>query len=77
MQLGRKGELYAVAPQCLAELDELEEHPNWYRREPAEIAMDDGGRVTAWLYFFPQPRGELIPSGDYADFLAPGQNGKS
>jgi gamma-glutamylaminecyclotransferase len=65
------GEVYAVTAQCLAGLDELEEHPDWYRRELVGARLEDGSLIQAWLYFFPSPQGELIPSGDYADFLPP------
>jgi gamma-glutamylcyclotransferase (GGCT)/AIG2-like uncharacterized protein YtfP len=68
-----RGELYAVGPECLARLDELEEHPQWYRREKVEAITDRGDNVLAWLYFYPEPRGALVPSGDYARHTPPGQ----
>jgi gamma-glutamylcyclotransferase (GGCT)/AIG2-like uncharacterized protein YtfP len=61
-----RGELYAVDDACLARLDELEEHPAWYRRELVEVVTDHGDNHLAWLYFYPEPRGGLVPSGDYA-----------
>jgi gamma-glutamylcyclotransferase (GGCT)/AIG2-like uncharacterized protein YtfP len=59
------GEVYEVADACLAALDELEDHPHEYRREQAEIELDSGETVTAWLYFHPEPGGRLLASGDF------------
>jgi gamma-glutamylcyclotransferase (GGCT)/AIG2-like uncharacterized protein YtfP len=66
-----RGEIYAVTPECLARLDELEEHPTWYRRELVEVVTDQGDNLQAWLYFYPEPRGGLVPSGDYARHAPP------
>ncbi len=59
------GEVYAVDSATLLLLDELEEHPEVYRREPAEVILDSGERLTCWLYFYPRQEGELHPSGDF------------
>lgn len=68
-----RGELYAVTPECLARLDELEEHPQWYCRERVAVVTDRGDNLQAWLYFYPEPRGGLVPSGDYARHAPPDQ----
>jgi gamma-glutamylaminecyclotransferase len=66
------GEVYEVLPATLAVLDRLEDHPNWYRRQPIAVALDDGSAVVqAEAYFRPvQPghasSGILVDSGDYA-----------
>ena len=36
------GELYEVDDDTLKRLDRLEGHPNFYRREPITVRMDDG-----------------------------------
>ncbi len=59
------GEVYSVDSATLKLLDELEEHPEVYRREPADIILDSGERLTCWLYFYPRQEGEPHPSGDY------------
>lgn len=61
------GELYAVSAAGLALLDQLEEHPDWYERRRRPV-IDSAGQVRqAWIYFFPQPRGRLLASGDLAE----------
>jgi len=42
-----QGEVYRVEPAHLSELDEFEECPALYRREPIEL--DDGSEVEAYL----------------------------
>jgi len=60
-----RGEVYEVGDTILKRLDTLEDHPAFYRREEVEVDLDSGERVTAWLYFFPEPRGRLFPEGDW------------
>jgi gamma-glutamylcyclotransferase (GGCT)/AIG2-like uncharacterized protein YtfP len=59
------GELYLVAAATLDRIDQLEDHPHWYCREVVTVTLEAGQPVRAWMYFFPQPRGRLIPSGEY------------
>ena len=42
-----------------------------FRREPADVALNDGCTVRAWLYVYQRPVAPLtlIPSGDYVQFL--------
>lgn len=61
------GEVYEVNNRTLRSLDRLEDHPHWYQREPVAVLLEDGSDVIAWMYFFPRPRGVLIPSGDFSD----------
>ena len=46
-----QGELVRVTGTQLARMDQLEGHPDWYRREIVTLA--DGGR--AWIYLHPIP----------------------
>jgi gamma-glutamylcyclotransferase (GGCT)/AIG2-like uncharacterized protein YtfP len=66
-----RGEVYEVDDAILSDLDELEDHPHEYRREQAEIELDSGETVTAWLYFHPAPEGALAKSGDFFDHAPP------
>jgi gamma-glutamylaminecyclotransferase len=61
------GELYQVDDFTLETLDDLEGHPNWYRREQVEIYLDDGNHsiVKGWVYFNEDNSGTLVPSGIY------------
>ena len=59
------GELYSINNHILARLDLLEGHPDCYKREQVKISADNGQIVTAWLYFFPNRTGDLVPSGRY------------
>ncbi len=58
------GEIYAVDAPTLKHVDDLEEHPRWYRREPVQVRLDCGEELTAWLYFHPRPWGRCLESGD-------------
>jgi gamma-glutamylaminecyclotransferase len=54
------GELFAVDDRCLAELDEFEEVPGPFVREPIEVA----GYETVWAYYLNTPPPEGAKSGD-------------
>ena len=62
-----KGEVYEVDKHTLDELDELEGHPDFYRRELIDVIVN-GKTIKAWIYFFPYPKGELIKSGDFKNW---------
>jgi gamma-glutamylcyclotransferase (GGCT)/AIG2-like uncharacterized protein YtfP len=59
------GEVYEVNDSMLKSLDGLERHPDWYERELVAVVLEDGSDVIAWMYFYPKPRGNPVPSGDY------------
>ncbi len=63
-----QGELYQVDDITLDLLDDLEGHPNWYRREQAEICLDDGSQpdIKAWIFFSENNSGTLVPSGIFS-----------
>lgn len=49
-----QGEVYEVADEeTLKRLDDLEEHPTWYRRKPVKVVMEGSveGEIEAELYF--------------------------
>jgi len=69
-----RGEVYRlVAPSVLADLDRYEgcdavdPARGLYRRARAEVVLDDGRSVTAWVYLYNRPVTALRPiaSGDY------------
>lgn len=59
------GELYSINAATLNKLDSLENHPGWYNRQEVEVVTNEGKQVTAWLYFYPEKRGNLVKSGIY------------
>ncbi len=59
--LAVRGELWAVCPTCLAELDDFEEVPRLFVREPVAV-VGHAGTVFAYLLNVPVPPG--VPSGD-------------
>jgi len=63
------GELYSVDNSVLDNLDRLEGHPTWYRRQEIEIHLDGGTNPTvkAWMYFIPYHSGKLITSGEFTE----------
>jgi gamma-glutamylcyclotransferase (GGCT)/AIG2-like uncharacterized protein YtfP len=47
--------------------------PYEFERELVEVALDGGGSVRAWIYWYrPAPRGRLLASGDYLERTGPG-----
>jgi gamma-glutamylaminecyclotransferase len=58
------GEVYSVDDSTLKRLDSLEGHPDWYKREPEPIIMDDGEEIIAELYLNDNSK-NLAKSGDY------------
>ena len=66
-----KGELWEVTgEENIHQLDMLEGHPAWYRREEVEIKGLSGKIYKAWLYFLPDEsltlsNMSIIKNGDY------------
>ena len=69
------GELYEIPDEdTLAKLDELEVHPDWYRRKPIPAVMNENGNertLVAELYFNElysiEGDVEAVPSGRFQD----------
>ena len=74
-----RGEVYRLeSPRAvLPRLDEYEDfdpgdpHGSLYRRELADVVLDDGRVVRAWLYLYNRPVDGLprVSSGDYREML--------
>lgn len=60
-----QGDVYLVDDSTLSRLDQLEGHPSWYCREQVEVTLATGQIVSAWIYFHPNPEGQIIHSGCY------------
>jgi gamma-glutamylaminecyclotransferase len=65
------GEIYSVDNATLSRLDELEGHPDAYKREQAEVVFQDGTDLSAWIYFHDEAHGDLIESGDFLKKTSP------
>ena len=65
------GEVYSVDDATLRRLDQLEGHPDMYKREQAEVVLEAGTELIAWIYFCDTPRGNLIASGDFLQRTPP------
>jgi len=69
-----KGELYLVDAETLKDLDAIEGHPEFYRRRPVYIRMEDGTETNAYMYFLvlgedeAEKQGIKIESGDFIKF---------
>ena len=71
------GEVYSVDQVTLMRLDQLEGHPDFYKREIVEVVMQDGTELKAWVYFHDTVRGNLIESGDYLQKASPRRRQRS
>lgn len=56
---------HTVSPELLQQLDDYEEHPVLYCRRQVPVVLDQGSVLQAWLYFYPQPEGRRLPTGDW------------
>lgn len=65
------GEVYAIDDATLRRLDQLEGHPDAYKREQAAVVLQDGTELSAWIYFCDTPQGDLIESGDFLQKTSP------
>ena len=63
------GEVYSIDDATLSRLDELEGHPDAYKREQDEVVLEDGTELIAWIYFYDAAPGDLIQSGDFLSGL--------
>lgn len=63
------GEVYLVNQVVLEDLDNLEGHPSWYKREQVFVCLQDDkckkSYIYAWIYFFPEPAGQVQADGIY------------
>jgi gamma-glutamylaminecyclotransferase len=67
-RIGRRaevvGEVYEVDAETLAQVDELEEHPHFFRRE--RVRLEGEGEVFGYVVTSETARGRpRIPSGDW------------
>lgn len=54
-------DVFAVDKKSLSHLDQLEGHPDWYKRKKTSITFEDDKKLQAWLYF----NDTIEDSGEY------------
>ena len=58
-------EVYEISKEKLEEIDELEGHPFWYKREKVKVRLEDGEIVDAWFYIYPHKiEGKIVSNKD-------------
>ena len=57
-----RGEVWEVDSSTLAQLDELEGHPDWYQRKTITVNLASEESVSAFTYLLPEaPKNRLQP----------------
>ena len=57
-----RGEVWEVDSSTLAQLDELEGHPDWYQRKKITVCLTSEESVSAFTYLLPEaPKALLQP----------------
>jgi gamma-glutamylcyclotransferase (GGCT)/AIG2-like uncharacterized protein YtfP len=64
-----RGEVFEIGDEHRQACDQLEGHPNFYRRMRRRFVLDGGKKITAWVYIFQGPR-----NGGFA--VAPNASGQ-
>jgi gamma-glutamylcyclotransferase (GGCT)/AIG2-like uncharacterized protein YtfP len=61
--------VYCINREILKRIDHLEgiHILDLLQKKKVFIILDSGEEITAWLYFYPEPYGVLVESGDYKD----------
>lgn len=71
-----KGEVYKVDDNVLKNLDILEDHPNYYIREPCQVrSLDENSSITAWIYFIKNFKPELLKKQMFESYSNNGNHG--
>ena len=63
------GEVYEVNETDLVNVDRLEGHPRFYKREQIDIELENGDIIEAWIYFCDvnTKSVDYVVSGNYWD----------
>lgn len=64
-------EVYSVDETDMPDIDALEGHPRWYKREIVPVHTSDG-IVEAWVYLMPErlvDDVQIVESGNYSTYV--------
>jgi gamma-glutamylcyclotransferase (GGCT)/AIG2-like uncharacterized protein YtfP len=67
-----KVEVYSVDEVTLDDLDSLEGHPRWYKREEVDVKLDNGKYERAYMYLMDEESVSnvgIVESGDYKNYV--------
>ncbi|CAG9813780.1 unnamed protein product [Phaedon cochleariae] len=72
------GELYEVDDKVMADLDILEDHPNFYRRKLYDVLTLNGQNTTskAWIYMIETFNPDLLNETFFENYSSLGNHGK-
>ncbi len=67
------GEVYEVDEDTLRRIDQLEGHPDFYRRRLVPVMLNGEEKIQAWLYFLADVgrEGDLFIGGDFIYRMQP------
>ncbi|XP_020894240.1 putative gamma-glutamylcyclotransferase CG2811 [Exaiptasia diaphana] len=63
-----KGEVYEVDQDALIHLDDLEEHPTWYKRMACAVMLDSSQELSCEAYFLINSKPELMQLTFYKEY---------
>ncbi|XP_053207397.1 gamma-glutamylaminecyclotransferase C-like [Panonychus citri] len=74
------GEIYAVDDSVLADLDDLEDHPDFYQRKQIDIELisnngESNEPIKIWTYLFPKFKSSMLEVKCFDNYSSYGDHG--
>lgn len=70
------GEVYEINDEMLSELDEFENHPDYYiRKQEYVLTKGESERILVWMYFLPNFKKSLLELPFLSDYSSEGEHG--
>lgn len=71
-----KGEVYEVDDKVFANLDILEDHPNFYIREQRDVqTLNTNETIKTWIYFIKDFKEDLLKQTTFESYSNEGSHG--
>ncbi|XP_044265086.1 putative gamma-glutamylcyclotransferase CG2811 isoform X1 [Tribolium madens] len=71
-----RGEVYEVDDKVFANLDTLEDHPNFYIREEKDVLLlNSNEKIKTWIYFIKDFKDDLLNKTTYESYSNAGSHG--